>query len=317
MKQEVTGHVYDIQGYSVHDGPGIRTTVFTKGCPLRCLWCHSPESQNYQDELSYMALKCVGIEKCGLCLKACSKQAIGVSAPEKSLQNDELCSKIFINREKCNNCLECAKVCPAGALMPTGYDISVKDALERVLKDKAFYGEEGGVTISGGEPMSQFAFTYELAKRCREEGITVCIDTTGYCKGELFDQIIPYTDLFLYDLKHMDTQRSKKLTGVNNELILENARRIAAKGGKLQIRVPTIPKLNANLENMRRTAAFCRELGEAVTLVQILPYHRMGVPKYERLDRKYPVSNVEPPDDGFMEERLEIFRAEGLKVQLH
>ena len=104
MKQEVIGHVYDIQGYSVHDGPGIRTTVFTKGCPLRCLWCHSPESQNYQDELSYMALKCVGIEKCGLCLKACSKQGIGVSAPEKSLQNDELCSKIYINREKCNNC---------------------------------------------------------------------------------------------------------------------------------------------------------------------------------------------------------------------
>ena len=317
MEKEIIGHIYDIQGYSVHDGPGIRTTVFTKGCPLSCLWCHSPESQTYKDELSYMSLKCVGVEKCGLCLKACEKGAVCKGTAEKSLQDGEMCTKVYIDREKCDNCLKCAAVCPAEALRSSGYDITVGDALKRVLGDRLFYGDDGGVTISGGEPMTQFEFTYELAKRCRENGITVCVDTTGYCRGELFDKIIPYTNLFLYDLKHMDTNRSKRLVGVNNELILENAKRIAKNGGKLQIRVPTIPKLNADLENMTKTAEFCRELGDAVTLVQLLPYHRMGVPKYERIDKKYPLSNVEPPDDGFMQERLEIFKGMGLNVQIH
>ena len=317
-EKTITGHIYDIQGYSVHDGPGIRTTVYTKGCPLRCLWCHSPESQTFHDELSCMMLRCVGVEKCGLCVNACKNKAVLLSEPEKSLQNDgEMITKVHIDRSRCNDCLDCAGACPAQALMSSGYEISVEDALKRVLQDRAFFGDDGGITISGGEPMSQFAFTFELARRSREEGISVCIDTTGYCDGELFDRIIPYTDLFLYDLKHMDPLKSKRLTGVSNEKILENARRIAAGGGKLQIRVPTIPKLNADMENMKKTAEFCKELGDAVTLVQVLPYHRMGIPKYERLDRKYPIPNIDPPSDEFMEERLQIFRDLGLPVQLH
>lgn len=314
----IIGHIYDIQGYSVHDGPGIRTTVYTKGCPLRCLWCHSPESQTFGDELSYMPLRCVGIEKCGQCLRACTKQAILVSEPEESLQNPgEMITKVLIDREKCDNCLECVKACPAQALMSSGYDITVEDALKRVLQDRAFFGTDGGITISGGEPMAQFDFTYELARRSKEEGITVCIDTTGYCAGELLEKMIPVTDLFLYDLKEMDSRKNERFTGVKNERILENARRIAAGGGKMQIRIPTVPKLNADLDNMRRTAEFCRELGDAVTMVQVLPYHRMGIPKYQRLDRKYPITNIEPPTDEFMEERLEIFRELGLPVQLH
>lgn len=314
----IIGHIYDIQGYSVHDGPGIRTTVYTKGCPLRCLWCHSPESQSFKDELSCMPLRCVGIEKCGRCLDACTKQAILTSEPEKSLQNpEEIITKVHIDREKCDNCLECVKACPAQALMASGYDITVEDALKRVLQDRAFFGEEGGVTISGGEPMAQFDFTYELARQSKAAGITVCIDTTGYCRGELIEQIIPVTDLFLYDLKEMDSKKSERFTGVKNERIMENARRIAAGGGKMQIRVPTIPKLNADLENMRRTAEFCKELGDAVTMVQVLPYHRMGIPKYQRLDLRYPIPNIDPPTDEFMEERLKIFRDLGLPVQLH
>lgn len=316
--KQITGHIYDIQGYSVHDGPGIRTTVYTKGCPLRCLWCHSPESQAFTDELSCMPLRCVGVEKCGLCLKACTKGAVALSKPEESLQNPgEMITKVHIDRSKCDDCLACAAACPAQALMSSGYNITVEDALARVLQDRAFFGEDGGVTISGGEPMTQFTFTYELARRSKEEGISVCIDTTGFCDGELFDRIIPVTDLFLYDLKEMDSVKSEKFTGVKNERILANARRIAAGGGKMQIRVPTIPKLNADLENMRRTAEFCRELGEAVTLVQVLPYHRMGIPKYQRLDRKYPIEKVEPPSEGFMEERIRIFEELGLPVQLH
>ncbi len=317
-EKPIIGHIYDIQGYSVHDGPGIRTTVYTKGCPLRCLWCHSPESQTFKDELSCMLMRCVGTEKCSLCLKACPRNAVLPSKPEKSLLDEgELITKVHIDREKCDNCLACTKACPAQALMSSGYDISVEDALQRVLQDKAFFGEDGGITISGGEPMAQFEFTYELARKSKLAGISVCIDTTGCCEGTLFDQMIPVTDLFLYDLKHMDSQKSRRLTGVGNEKILDNARRIAAGGGKLQIRVPTIPKLNADMENMRRTAEFCKELGDAVTLVQILPYHRMGIPKYERLDRKYPVPNIDAPSDNFMEKRLAVFRQLGLPVQLH
>ena len=317
-KKSITGHIYDIQGYSVHDGPGIRTTVYTKGCPLRCLWCHSPESQTFTDELSYMPLRCVGIDKCGLCLKACPEEAITEAEPEESLQNPgELITKVRIDRERCTNCLACAKACPAKSLMPSGYDITVEEALRRVLLDKPFFGEDGGITISGGEPLSQFDFTYELARRSKEEGITVCLDTTGYCDGELIDRIIPVTDLFLYDIKEMDSRKSEHFTGVKNELILENATRIARGGGRLQIRIPTIPKLNGDLENIRRTAEFVRTLGDAVDLVQVLPYHRMGIPKYERIARKYPLPNIDPPSDEYMEERLQIFRELDIPVQLH
>ena len=316
--KEITGHIYDIQGYSVHDGPGIRTTVYTKGCPLRCLWCHSPESQAFEDELSYMPLRCVGIDKCGLCLKACKEGAVLPAEPEESLQNPgEMITKVKIDRQKCTNCLSCTYACPAQSLMSSGYEITVSEALKRVLLDKPFYGEDGGITISGGEPMSQFEFTYELARRSKEEGITVCIDTTGYCPGELFDRIIPVTDLFLYDLKEMDSEKSRHFTGVGNELILENARRIAQKGGKLQIRIPTVPKLNADLFNIRKTAEFVKTLGDAVEIVQVLPYHRMGIPKYERIARKYPLPHVDPPSDEFMEERLQIFREYNIPVQLH
>ena len=315
---EIIGHIYDIQGYSVHDGPGIRTTVYTKGCPLRCLWCHSPESQSFSDELSFLPIKCAGAEKCGLCLSACPKQAIRRGTPERSLLNpDETLTKVTVDRSLCDGCMACTKVCPAQALMASGYDISVEDALARVLQDRAFFGSEGGITISGGEPLSQFEFTYALAKASKEAGITVCIDTTGFCDSARIEQMIPVTDLFLYDLKEMDSQKSRALVGVPNELILENARRIAANGGKLQIRVPTIPKLNGDLENIRRTAQFVQTLGSAVTVVQVLPYHRMGIPKYERIGRKYPIVHIDPPSDAYMEERLAIFRELGLPVQLH
>ena len=316
-KSKIVGHLYDIQGYSVHDGPGIRTTVFTKGCPLHCLWCHSPESQTFHDELSFAALKCVGTEKCGLCLEKCPQGAIFKTEPEKSLATGEMQTKIGVDWSKCNGCLKCVSSCPAEALVPTGYDMTVEDTLKRVLKDRDFYGDDGGITISGGECMSQFDFTLELAKESKEAGITVCIDTTGFCDGEKLEALIPYTDLFLYDLKHMDSRMHKNLTGVPNELILENARRIAACGGKMQIRIPTIPKFNADLENIKATAAFCKELGDAVTLVQVLPYHRMGVPKYQKIGRTYKIKNIDPPGDEFMAERLKIFTDAGLPAQLH
>ncbi|NLL51718.1 MAG: glycyl-radical enzyme activating protein [Peptococcaceae bacterium] len=316
MTRDIKGKLYDIQGYSVHDGPGIRTTVFLKGCMLHCLWCHSPESISFDYELAWFETRCVGTEKCGLCLDVCPQGAISKAEPEKSATDGSLLTKIKIDRSKCRNCLICTQTCPAQALKPSGYEATVEEVFRKVAKDKIYFGQEGGVTISGGEPMAQFDFTLALAKRCKEEGISVCLDTTGYAPWENFQEILPYIDLFLYDLKHMDPDKCQKLVGVNNELILDNARRIAQNEGNLQIRVPVIPKLNATKENMEKTAAFCRELGNAVTLVQLLPYHSFGSAKYTRLGLPYKL-NITPPSDQEMREYLELMQSMGLKAQIH
>jgi pyruvate formate lyase activating enzyme len=306
MNENIIGRIYDIQGFSVHDGPGIRTTVFTKGCPLRCLWCHSPESQRYSYELSCFMMKCVGVKLCGgLCLKACPNGAI------HALETVE------IDRSKCVNCLKCAEACPSKALIPSGYESGVDEIYARVEKDRIFFKKDGGVTISGGEPMSQFEFTCRLAEKFHENGIGVCLDTTGFAPAEQYLRILPYISLFLYDLKHMDSAKHEKLTAVPNERILSNARLIAAEGGKLQIRIPVIPKLNADWENLTAAADFCVELGGAVERVQLLPYHAMGKPKYERLGWTYKLKNVDPPGDEFMNQALELFESRGLSAMIH
>lgn len=318
MSENIRGRIYDIQGFAVHDGPGIRTTVYTKGCPLHCLWCHSPESQYYNNELSFLPVKCVGTEKCGgLCLAACPTGALRRTEPEKSLADASMITKVDVDRAVCAGCLRCAAVCPAKALSPSGYEITVEEAYARVDRDRFFFKKDGGATISGGEAMQQFSFTYNLAMRLKEGGIHVCLDTTGFAPAEQYLQILPYIDLFLYDLKHMDTHRHQKLTGVPNELILDNARLLAAHGAALQIRVPVIPKLNASEENLHATARFCTELGDAVKLVQLLPYHAMGRSKYTRLGWPYKIKNVDPPDDETMQRVLELFQSYGLPSKLH
>jgi len=312
------GRIYDIQGYAVHDGPGIRTTVYTKGCPLACLWCHSPESQGFGFELGWLHLKCLGMELCGdACMKACPNGAISRGEPSKRMGSEEMIIKPELDRTKCNTCLRCAEVCFAGALYSAGWDTDVDTVYDRLMKDLPFFENGGGVTVSGGEAMSQFDFTYNLVKKLKGSGIHICLDTTGFAPGEKFLEIAPYVDLFLYDIKHMDSARHKALTGVPNELILENARLLAANGAKLQVRYPMIPKLNSSPENIEATADFCLSLGEALTLVQLLPYHRSGRTKYERLGRPYRLTNVDPPPEAFMEKALEVFKAKGLPAQVH
>jgi len=322
LQQGVRGRIYDIQGFSVHDGPGIRTTVYLKGCPLRCLWCHSPESMFLEYELSWFDVKCVGTELCGKCLDVCPAGALAPGEPVAGLMATEkesakTITRVEIDREKCTACLKCTKACPTKALAPSGYEQTVEEIYERVERDRPFFGDGGGVTISGGEPMFQFDFALALAKRFREGGITVCLDTTGFAPGERYLEILPYVDLFLYDLKNMDSERSKKLTGVPNEQILENAKLIAANGGKFQIRVPVIPKLNDDEKNLRATAEFAKELGAAVVDLQLLPYHKLGSAKYTRIGRNYKLTNVEPPDDGRMHEILDMFLAYDLPARIH
>ena len=218
---------------------------------------------------------------------------------------------------KCTGCLKCAEACIPKAFYTAGWETDVDTVYARLMKDVVFFEDGGGVTISGGEAMGQFGFTLNLCKRLKDSGIHICLDTTGFAPTERFAEILPWIDLFLYDIKHMDSFHHEKLTGVPNKLILDNARYIAAHGGALQVRFPVIPKLNDSPENIAATADFCVELGDAVQLVQLLPYHKAGQVKYPRLGRTYRLKNVSPPSDAFMEKALEVFKARGLPCQIH
>lgn len=318
MSQELIGYVYDIQKFSVHDGPGIRTTVFLKGCPLHCLWCHSPESQSFGSDLAFMDIRCIGMEYGAPCQTICDRGAI--TAGEKRLDPKENQEVTFplIDRTKCDTCLKCVSACPSAALYDPRQPKTVPMVMQVVSQDRRYYAKSGGgVTISGGEPMSQFPFTLALAKACHREGFTVALDTTGFAPTQQYLEILPYVDLFLYDLKHMDSHHHKMLTGVPNELIRENARVLAEAGARFQFRFPMIPKLNATEENIRATAEFCAELKANVDVVQLLPYHKLGKLKYDRLGLKYRLTNVEPPTDAFMNEALQLFQSRGLNAMIH
>jgi len=314
----VSGRIYDIQGYAVHDGPGVRTTVYTKGCPLHCLWCHSPESQFHELELGYLPVKCIGADICeNACILSCPEHALSREDPKPALDGSGMIQKIGIERSKCTGCLECTKHCVTKALYASGWDTTVDEVFARVTKDRGFFQKGGGITISGGEAMAQFPFTLNLAKRLKDDGIHICLDTTGFAPVKLFEEIMPYIDLFLYDIKHIDSERHKKLTGVGNELILENARFLSDHGAALQIRVVVIPKLTDNETDLRKTAEFCVSLGDSVKLVQLLPYHATGRMKYERLGWHYKLGNVIAPEEETMLHYLDIFKSYGLPSQLH
>jgi pyruvate formate lyase activating enzyme len=261
----------------------------------------------------------LGTELCkNACVDACPEGAISKNEPVQALDGSGLIQKISVDREKCTSCLKCTAVCISKALYSAGRDTTVDEVYERVIKDVGFFRNGGGITISGGEAMAQFEFTLNLAKRLKNDEIHICLDTTGFAPAEHYGEILPFVDLFLYDIKHMDSAMHRRLTGVPNELILSNARYIAEQGGALQIRVPVIPKLTDSDANLRATAEFCASLPrEAVKLVQLLPYHKSGRMKYERLGWKYKLTNVEPPDEAVMLKVLEMFQSYGLNSQLH
>ncbi|NLM83912.1 MAG: glycyl-radical enzyme activating protein [Clostridiales bacterium] len=318
QEKTLTGKFYDIQGFSVHDGPGIRLTLFMKGCPLRCPWCHSPESQAFQTELNWMSIKCVGIEKCGKCLNACPNGAISVGRKKQSVTGDEELTLIDIDRDKCDNCGKCAEACPAKALYMCGTDYTIDEIMQRVYRDKPFFDRSGGgITVSGGECLYQPDFLEALLKRCKEEGVHTAVDTTGYADWSILERILPYTDLFLYDLKHLDSEMHRRVIGVPNERILENVKKLAAAGARLQIRIPVIPLFNDSVEEFDKYGAFIKELGDAVEVVQLLPYHTLGTVKWERLSRKGPILEATPPSDAFMQERKKQLEEYGLKVIIH
>ncbi len=313
----LTGKIYDIQGFSVQDGPGIRTTVFLKGCPLRCPWCHSPESQEFPTELNWMSVRCLGVEACGKCLEVCPKGAIKAGEPTTTAAGDPIVYP-DVDKTVCDDCGACANVCKANALYMCGDDMTVDEVMHRLERDKPFFDESGGgMTISGGECLCQPEFTLELLRRCKAIGIHTAVDTTGFVRWEVIEKVMPFTDLFLYDLKCMDSALHKQVIGVPNELILENAEKIAAHGGKMQIRIPTIPMFNESKEHFERYAEFLEKIRPGVELVQLLPYHKLGVSKHQRLMKKEKIFVAEPPSDALMQARKDQLLAYGLPVQIH
>ncbi|MFH2141868.1 MAG: glycyl-radical enzyme activating protein [Bacteroidota bacterium] len=271
-----SGFITEIKRFATHDGPGIRTAVFLKGCPLDCKWCSNPESKALNPQLYFISKRCKNF---GNCISVC---------PEKII-NPDVNNKI--NRGKCTNCMLCAEECINGAFQIVGKEFSADELFKEIVKDVPFYGSDGGLTLSGGEPLFQFEFSLSILKKCKDAGISTVVDTSGYANSEIVKDIIKYTDLFLYDIKHMDSEKHITGTGVNNKNILENAAEISSKTN-IRISLPLIPGFNDDKKNIEETARFANSL--KIKFIDINPFHNLGADKYNYLGIANPSQLYEP-----------------------
>ncbi|MDE8731537.1 glycyl-radical enzyme activating protein [Eubacteriales bacterium DFI.9.88] len=272
------GVIFNIQRFSIHDGEGIRTIVFMKGCPLKCIWCCNPESQNIEPEVLFLRDKCIG---CMHCVQICPLEAME------------------IDRKSCRQCGSCARVCPSSAKRLSGRYVTVDEMVKEVEKDRVFYRNSGGgITVSGGEPMMQPEFVAELLRKCHIHDIHTAIETSGFAETEAFLSVIEHVDEVFFDLKHMNSDKHKVLTGVSNEQILKNAAKLPELGKKVTFRIPLIPDCNDEEENIRKTGEFVSALTNENVYIEILPYHRLGEMKFEWLDKIYDLKETkEPPKE--------------------
>jgi len=299
IKNALRGRICNIQGYTIHDGPGIRTEIFLQGCPMHCLWCSNPESQGFLPQFGLYQTKCLGKALCGFCEKACPH-------PEKLRFDDDGKLIAIENSDACADCLRCADACPADAVKVWGKPMTVEALMEVIRKDRHYFEKTGGgVTVSGGESMAQWEFTAALLKACRAEGIHTCVESALFCPPEHMEAVLAHADLMIADIKHMDSAVHEKLTGVGNERILENLRIAAKKGIPMVIRTPVVMGFNDSEDNILAIGRFIKEqLGGAVIQYQLLPYRKMGTEKYEALGVAYPMGDYVPPERSEWEQRL-------------
>lgn len=296
------GIISEIERYAVKDGPGIRTVVFFKGCPLKCIWCANPETQKSSHQLMYWNTRCIGCRKC---IQTC---------PQKALSWDD--TGIEINRSKCISCSLCTNICNSQALTMSGEQKSIEDVLDTIKRDKAFYHVSGGgVTFSGGEATCQKDFLIQLAQRCKAEGISTCIETCGYAQQEVYQELLSCIDYFFFDLKLMNEKAHKKYTGVSNKLILSNFCFLQNADADVTVRIPIIPGINNTKSNIHDSIHFLLEHSSGCH-VSLLPYHRLGASKYSKLDMNYSLEELAPPSDAEMQSLKELFEKHGFYVTI-
>ena len=296
------GRIFDIQRFSIQDGPGIRTTVFLKGCPLRCKWCHNPESIDPKPQLSYMPDKCIS---CGECYKVCSPKALVRSQAGKPV----------VDRPECTNCGACPPVCDAKALEMVGREATVEEVMDVVLRDREYYrASGGGMTLSGGEPLFQPEFTEALLRAAKAKGLHCCIETSGFTEWKTLERIYPMVDFFLFDWKETNPQLHEAFTGQRNQQIRANLAALHGAGSKILLRCPMIPEYNARKEHLDGIAAIATEMPN-LQGVELLAYHRLGVGKLRRFGfpQRMPES-VRPPDRKTVDSWIDYLKSKRVRV---
>ncbi len=292
--------IFDIKRYAIHDGPGIRTSIFFKGCPLRCWWCHNPEGQEFYPEMMYYESRCI---ICGTCVKVCPQKAVSI-----------VNGKVVTNRQLCDNCGICVEYCPTGAREMAGKWYTIHELLEEVEKDRPFYEESGGgVTVSGGEPLMQHKFVVKFLEELKRREIHTAVDTSGYVSKDSIKEIYKFTDLFLYDLKVIDPQKHLLYTGVSNDLILSNLKLLDDLGARIWIRFPLIPGINDDEVDIRAMGEFVSKLRN-VEQLNVLPYHPLGVSKAEKLGKTQ--KRFEKPNQQLIDKVVSLLEEYGLLVRV-
>jgi pyruvate formate lyase activating enzyme len=303
--------ITDIARFAVNDGPGFRTNVFIKGCPLKCEWCHNPETIASYPEIYWKKRPCV---QCGACLDACPRDAINPPIePELSSGEDSLYHKII--RDRCDRCMKCVEACRYDALQVVGTPMSVDEILDEVERDRPFYNNSGGgMTLSGGEPTIHAGFCDALLQGARERSLHTCLDTNGYCDFSILKMLAEHTDIVLYDLKHMDSEKHLVKTGARNDLILKNLSLLNETGIEIWVRIPVVPGFNDSLDFHQALAAFLVTLPRPIQRVDLLPFHNWCQDKYGWLGIDWVYREVEAMDPSFLEIHADLYREKGLRT---
>jgi pyruvate formate lyase activating enzyme len=300
MSDSTRGIVTDIQRFALHDGPGIRTTVFLKGCPLRCFWCHNPETWSHSPQIRYFTEKCTD---CRICLEVCPQQPADASTIRPGVFPD-----------KCTTCGTCIDNCSSGAREICGKEYTSGELLAELIKDKAYYDRsDGGITLSGGEPLIQADFCHELLQECKKSGLKSTIETCAFGKWSDLSKLIPLLDLVILDIKHTDDEKHRLATGVSNKIILDNARRIADSGVPMIVRTPVIPGFNNTPDAISNIAALIKDFPQ-LKYYELLPYHRYGNHKFGNIGLKSRDETMEPPSAACLEELMNAAKNQGLEA---